>query len=60
MVKFHADGGTWQMLPSFIGRIVSRRGNELEQPPSQFQGAGGAEYLRTVVEKAHVKLDKRS
>jgi len=30
MVKFHADGGPWQVLPSFIGRIVSRRGNEFE------------------------------
>jgi len=60
MVKFHTNGCTWQMLPHFIARIVIRRGDEFEQAPAKLQGAGGAEYLRSLVEKAHVKLDKRS
>jgi hypothetical protein len=43
-----------------MARIVVRRGNELEKPSSQLQGAGGTEYIGSLIEEAHVKLNKRS
>ena len=58
MVKFHTDGGTWQMLPPFTGGVIVRRGNEPEQASTQLQGARRTEHLGSLIEKPDVKLDK--
>jgi hypothetical protein len=43
-----------------MARIVVRGGDELEKPSSQLQGAGGTEYIGSLIKEAHVKFNKRS
>lgn len=60
MMKFYPDGCPGQKLPRFQLRVISGSSDEPEQAASQLQGAGGTKYLRPLIEKAHMELNKRS